>query len=317
MASKIKSGLVTASRVTATLAIVAIAGVAAWFAWQHYIYAPWTRDGRVQANVINIAPNVAGTVADVAVDDDSYVHKGDLLFRIDPTRFKHAVSRRQAQLSKAKAQAVYDRKNAARLANLPKGAVSKQKIQLARSKARTAEASIKTVKAQLAQAKQNLEWATVRSPVDGYVTHLQLNGGDYVQQGGKSITLVQADSFHVTAYFEETKLANIQIGDSARVTLMSRDEALPAHVANIAYGIAVANNAQGERNLPNVQPKFQWVRLAQRVPVKIKFDHPDKVGRLSIGMTATVRVKSGDDSNQNDNETAGGGPTSHDASVSS
>ncbi len=282
------------SRVLATLVIVSVSGWAAWLAWQHYVYAPWTRDARVQANVVNVAPNVGGEVQNVAVSNNSYVHKGHLLFKIDPTRFKHAVAERKAQLAKAKAQAAYDQKHANRLAHLPKGAVSTQKVQLARSKVSTARASIQTAKAHLAQARQNLAWATVRSPISGYVTHLLLSPGDYVKKGGRSITIVQARSFHVTAYFEETKLAHLSIGDPATIKLMARSGRFKGHVSNIAYGIAVANNAKGERNLPNVAPKFQWVRLAQRIPVKIVFDHPKKVGRLSVGMTATVHInKSG------------------------
>lgn len=290
MHMKIKNNLGRLGRVMATLALVVIAGIAAWFAWQHYVYAPWTRDARVQANVINIAANVSGTVTKVAVADDSSVDKGELLFRIDPTRFQHAISQRKAAVAKAKAQADYEQKNADRLAHLPDGAVSIQKVQLARSKARSAKASIQTAKAQLAQAKQNLEWATVRSPIDGYVTHLLLNHGDYARKGEQAVTIVEADSFHITAYFEETKLANLTIGDPAKITLMSRDGTIDGHVDDIAYGIAVANNAKGERNLPNVNPKFQWVRLAQRVPVTIAFDQPDQVGRLAVGMTATVHI---------------------------
>jgi multidrug resistance efflux pump len=292
MGPRLKKSLANIGRVLATLVVVIAAGIAAYFAWQYYVYAPWTRDARVQANVINMAPNVGGTVVKVGVTDDSTVHKGALLFRIDPTRYRHSVAHRKAVLAKDKAEADYQEKNAKRLEKLPKGAVSTQKVQLAQSKAASAKASIQVAKAQLAQAKQNLAWTTVRAPADAYVTHLLLNEGDYVSEGTQSITIVKAKSVHVTAYFQETKLSKIAIGDPADIKLMAGGRKLHGHVSGIGYGIAIKNNAKGERNLPNVNPTFQWVRLAQRIPVKIKFDHPRHVGRLSIGMTATVHLKS-------------------------
>lgn len=293
----------TILRVLATLIVVAIAGVLAWFAWQHYVYAPWTRDGRVQADVVNIAPEVSGTVIEVGVDDDSYVHKGDLLFKIDPVRFKHAVAADQAALESAQAQLAYASRNARRLESLPPGGVSTQDLQQAQSQALMARASVNQAEAQLAQARQNLDWTTVRSPVNGYVTHLLLDRGDYASEGQSVMTLVDAETFRVTAYFEETKLAAIDIGDHADIELMAGDTHLDGHVASIGRGIAVANNAPGERNLPNVDPTFQWVRLAQRVPVTIAFDRAPETLPLSVGLTATVHVQH-DPSNDQQHQSA-------------
>jgi len=284
----------TILRVLATLIIVVVAAVLAWFAWQHYVYAPWTRDGRVQANVVNIAPEVSGTVIKVGVEDDSYVRTGDLLFKIDPVRFRHAVDADKAALESAKAQLSYAARNARRLESLPAGGVSTQDLQQAQSQALMARASVNQAGAQLAQAQQNLDWSTVRSPVNGYVTHLLLDEGDYASEGQSVMTLVDAETFRVTAYFEETKLAAINIGDHADIELMAGDTHLNGHVASIGRGIAVANNAPGERNLPNVDPTFQWVRLAQRVPVTIAFDRAPETLPLSVGLTATVRVRPDD-----------------------
>ncbi|KEZ77492.1 HlyD family secretion protein [Salinisphaera hydrothermalis] len=285
-----KNILKTTARVAATLVIVAIAGVLGWFAWQHYVYAPWTRDARVQADVINIAPEVSGTVTDVAVADDSYVHKGDLLFKIQPIRYKHNVAEAKANLLAAKASLAYSARNARRLERLPPGGVSTQNLQQAQSAEQRDRASVAQYKAQLAQAKQNLEWATVRSPVNGYVTHLLLDQGDYATQGSPAMTLVDAETFRVTAYFEETKLSKIAVGDPAEIVLMDGDKHFKGHVASIGRGIAIPNNAKGERNLPNVDPTFQWVRLAQRVPVTIAFDRAPQKLPLSVGLTATVHV---------------------------
>ena len=278
-------------RVLATLTLVGVAAVLGWFAWQHYVYAPWTRDARVQADVVNIAPEVSGTVTEVAVPDDHYVAKGDLLFRIQPVRFENAVAEARAALEHARAQQRFARRNAQRLERLPRGSVSTQARQQAQSELGTANASVSQAQARLAQAQQNLEWATVRSPVNGYVTHLLLDEGDYAQQGQALMTLVDAESFRVTAYFEETKLPHIGTGDRVRIDLMASDRRLAGHVASIGRGIAVANNASGERNLPNVDPVFQWVRLAQRVPVTIAFDDlPDDLA-LTVGLSATVHVQ--------------------------
>lgn len=282
--------LKTTARVVATLVIVAIAAVLAWFAWQHYVYAPWTRDARVQADVINIAPEVSGTVVQVAVTDDSFVHVGDLLFRIQPIRFEHAVSEAKANLESARARRAYAQANAQRLERLPPGGVSTQDLQQAQSSAQEAVASVNQYQAQLAQARQNLEWATVRSPVNGYVTHLLLDQGDYATEGSPALTLVDAETFRVIAYFEETKLANIDVGDAADIELMAGDTHLNGHVTSFGRGIAISDYAQGERNLPDVNPTFQWVRLAQRIPVTITFDRPPETLPLSVGLTATVHV---------------------------
>lgn len=280
-------------RVLATLTLVAAAGVLAWFAWQHYVYAPWTRDARVQANVVNIAPEVSGTVTRVAVADDRYVHKGDLLFTIQPVRYENAVAEAEAGLQQARVRQRFARRNERRLERLPRGGVSTQARQQAQSDRATANAGVSQAEARLAQARQDLEWATVRSPVTGYVTHLLLDKGDYARQGQALITIVNAQTFRVIAYFEETKLAHIHIDDPVRIDLMASEHELSGHVVSIGRGIAVANNASGERNLPSVDPVFQWVRLAQRVPVTIAFDERPAGLALTVGLSATVHVSPG------------------------
>ena len=295
----------TGLRVAATLTLVVVAAVLAWFAWQHYVYAPWTRDARVQANVINIAPEVSGTVTAVMVRDDNYVHKGDPLFKIEPIRFQHAIAEAKASLEQARAQSQYDRRNAKRLQSLPPGGVSTQSLQQAQSKAAASSASVSQLSARLAQAQQNLEWATVHSPVNGYVTHLLLDRGDYASEGQSVLTLVDAESFRITAYFEETKLADINVGDPADIQLMAGNIHLHGHVRSIGRGIAVTNNASGERNLPSVNPTFQWVRLAQRIPVTIDFDERPNKLPLSVGLTATVHVRDKKHDNKRDNADSG------------
>ncbi|GAB3677606.1 HlyD family secretion protein [Salinisphaera aquimarina] len=278
-------------RVAATLLVLAVAGVLAWAAWQHYVYAPWTRDARVQANIINIAPEVSGTVAEVAVADDGYVKRGDLLFRIEPVRFQNALIAAKASLRQAQAQQNFDARDARRLSSLPRGAVSNEDVQRAHAQAEASAAAVAQAQARVTQAQQDIEWATVRSPVNGYVTHLLLNEGDYAAEGSEVLTLVDADTFRVTAYFEETKLPHIQIGDRAEIRLMAGNGKFSGHVSSITRGIAVPNNAPGEQNLASVNPTFEWVRLAQRVPVTIRFDRDPRQLPLSVGLTATVHIR--------------------------
>lgn len=285
------------ARVSATLLVVVIAALLAWQAWKAYVYSPWTRDARVQANVANIAPEVSGTVERVAVRNDEYVHKGDLLFQIDPVRFKNAVLAAKAALAKARAESTFARQNAERLEQLPRAGVSSHDLQQAQSQARSTAASVAQAKANLDQAQQNLKWTTVKSPVTGYVTHLTLDKGSYARQGESAITIVDADTFRIVAYFEETKLANLQVGDPADIELMAGGLHLKGHVASIGRGIALANNTSGERNLPSVSPTFQWVRLAQRIPVTIDFDKPVEKLPLSVGLTATVHIRPEDRKN--------------------
>lgn len=287
-----KSILKTAGRVAATLIVVAIAIVLGRLAWDYYVYQPWTRDARVQADVVNIAPEVHGTVTEVGVRDDSYVRKGDLLFKVQPIRYKLNLQEAQASLQQALAQRKYALQEQRRVESLPPDAISKSNLQQTQSKAQEAVASVAQARVKLEQAKKDMDWSTVVSPVNGYITHLLLNEGDYASQGESWITLVNADTFRTVAYFEETKIDKIHVGDPVDITLMTGNTKLKGHVASIGYGIAVDNNSKGERNLPQVDPTFQWVRLAQRIPVTIAFDEPPEKLALSVGMTATVHVRS-------------------------
>jgi RND family efflux transporter MFP subunit len=276
-----------------TLIALVIAGFGVWVAWQTYMAAPWTRDGTVRAYVVTLTPEVSGRIVQLSVVDNQLVHKGDLLMVIDPTDYAIAVDQAQAAADLATANAENADREAARRARLSALEVSEEDKQTYRTSALAAKAAQRQAIATLGRARVDLDRTTIRSPVNGYITNLQVQFGDYATAGQSAISLVDADSFWVDAYFEETHLGAIQPGDRATIKLMGYRPFLLGHVASIARGITVANAERGQLGLAQVKPIFTWVRLAQRVPVRIQFDQvPDGV-RLVAGQTASVEVVPG------------------------
>jgi multidrug resistance efflux pump len=276
--------------VLATLAAVALAALVGWGAWLYYMGAPWTRDGAVRAYVVKVAPQVAGEIVSLPIADNQFVHKGDLLMLIDPRNYAIAV--RQAQASVEQAQAVADNARAEmiRREKLNDLSVTMEERQTYISQATSAEATYQTALANLEQARINFKRTQIRSPVNGYVTNLLVQLGDYATVGQKLISVVDTDSFWVDGYFEETGLGNIYEGDAATVKLMGYSQLVRGHVGGVARGIKIANAQPDPAGLASVNPIFTWVRLAQRVPVRIHIDQvPDGV-RLVAGMTATVQI---------------------------
>jgi len=157
----------------------------------------------------------------------------------------------------------------------------------------SADAGLAQAKAQLNQAQVNLERTRILAPVDGYVTNLLAQLGDYVNVGINTISLVDADSFWVDGYFEETNLGPIRVGDPAQIKLMGRDQIVRGHVDSIARAINVANAQPNSQGVATVNPIFTWVRLAQRIPVRIHIDEVPPGVILAAGMTATVEINDG------------------------
>lgn len=276
-------------RYALTLSAVAVATCLAFILWKHYAQTPWTRDGRVRADVVQIAPDVSGPVISVAVRDNQWVNQGDVLYSIDPRWLKLAVVSAQADVE-SKRHEMLMRQDAARRRTQIKDAISREDLQQTGSAANVAAANYHGALAALALAELNLAHATVRSPVSGYVTHLRLRPGDYVTAGETKVSIVDAHSFWVVGYFEETKLRHIRVGDSAQVALMGYDPVLTGHVESIGHGIGDNNDETGGLGLPDVEPTFNWVRLAQRVPVRIHIDSLPKGVELVAGLSASVAV---------------------------
>jgi RND family efflux transporter MFP subunit len=273
----------------ATAIIFVIAILLGRALWVHYMDEPWTRDGRVRAEVVNIAPDVSGAVVELRVRDNQFVHKGDLLMQIDPSHYQIAVEQAQAAVAARKAELQMRRDDAQRRADMDSLVVSKESRENATHTASAAEAQYQQALAALDAAKLNLERTRVVSPVDGYVTNLNVYGGDYAIAGSAKLAIVDSHSFWVYGYFEETKLPHVRIGDKADIRLMSGGT-LKGHVESISRGIYDRDNPQSRELLADVNPTFNWVRLAQRVPVRVKIDSvPDGV-LLSAGTTCTVVV---------------------------
>jgi multidrug resistance efflux pump len=276
--------------VLVTLGLVAMAALSAWGAWRAYVAPPWTRDGTVRANVVTIAPEVAGRIAKLPIADNQYVRRGDLLMEIDATDYAIAVDNAQANLEQARINEATKQTEARRRMALTNLSTSDEERQSYLSTARQAAAAVTQALAALAQAKVNLERTRITAPVDGFVTNLQARVGDYGVTGQRALTLVDADSFWIDGYFEETELHAIHDGDRARARLMGWHGVIEGHVAGVARGIVVANAGSDTSGLASVNPIFTWVRLAQRVPVHIAIDRLPEGMRLVAGQTASVEI---------------------------
>jgi RND family efflux transporter MFP subunit len=274
----------------ATLAIFVVAVLIGQRLWFHYMDEPWTRDGRVRAEVINIAPDVSGAVVELPVRDNQFVHKGDLLMQIDRSHYQIAVEQAEAAVAARKAELQMRQDDAKRREDLDSAVVSKENRENAGHTAASAEAQYQQAIAALDAAKLNLERTRVISPVDGYVTNLNVYKGDYAIAGSAKLALVDSHSFWVYGYFEETKLPHVRIGDKADIRLMSGGT-LQGHVESISRGIYDRDNPESRELLADVNPTFNWVRLAQRVPVRIQIDSVPADVVLSAGTTCTVVVK--------------------------
>ena len=276
--------------ISATLAVLALAAWLGQMTWETYIVAPWTRDGTVRAYVVTIAPEVDGRIVELPVADNQFVHKGDLLMVIDPTNYKIAVSLREAAVAQTEANAQNAAIEARRRQELSTLAVTIEQRQTFEAEAAVAEAQHQQAVANLNQARVNLQRTEIRSPVNGWVTNLLAQRGDYAVAGQNKISVIDADSFWVDAYFEETSLSSIKVGDPAEIKLMGYSKVVRGHVGSIARGINVANAQPNHEGLATVNPIFTWVRLAQRIPVRINIDEIPEGVTLVGGMTATVQI---------------------------
>ncbi|WP_434666759.1 HlyD family secretion protein [Paraburkholderia sp. A3BS-1L] len=277
-------------RTIVTLALLGVAIVMGYTVWKHYMYAPWTRDGRVRAKVINVAPDVSGIVTDVLVADNQLVHRGDVLFDIDRERFRLALEQSEAEVALRKSELDMRKQQAARRAQLDGSVISTEVREDSGAQARQAFASYQAALAARDVARLNMERSEVRSPVDGYVTNLNLYPGDYATAGAARLAVIDRNSYWVYGYFEETKLPHVHIGDKVEIRLLSGGPVIKGHVESVARGISDRDNPSGPTLLADVNPVFTWVRLAQRVPVRIHLDDvPDDVP-LAAGTTCTVTV---------------------------
>jgi len=319
-----------------TTVVVLAAAVLGHALWKRYLYSPWTRDGRVRADVVQIAPDVAGLVATVPVHDNQFVHKGELLMTIDRDRYILALQQAEANLAAAEASAraagagaaaaaaaisgskteyemfeaqaqrrlqmpeqsvisVEDRQNAVAAANNARAGLQQAQASHNQASAGAQQALAAVQQAQVAVdlARLNLQRTEVRAPADGYVTNLDVRVGDYAAAGAARMALIDSHSYYIYGYFEETKLPQLRVGDPVDIRLMAGGVHLKGTITGIARGITDSDNPTGANLLADVNPTFNWVRLAQRVPVRIAIDTAalPKGMVLAAGMTATIEVK--------------------------
>jgi RND family efflux transporter MFP subunit len=277
-------------RALLTLFVVLVAIVAGWQLWSYYMLEPWTRDGRVRADVVQVAADVSGLISDVFIHDNEKVSKGQPLFQIDKRRFQYALDQATADLASDQADLDQAKRDLARSKNLTNLAITQQQVEQSQRAVDVAQAKLDAAKSALDVARLNLERSTVVAPVNGIVTNFDLLPGRYVNVGAPVFALIDSDSFRVDGYFEETKLRRIRIGENATVKLIGDSRVLSGHVESIAYGIEDQNRSTSSELLASVNPTFSWVRLAQRIPVRIKLDHVPADLLLVAGRTATVSV---------------------------
>jgi RND family efflux transporter MFP subunit len=272
-----------------TLVVFGLAVFLGRLLWVHYMETPWTRDGRVRADIINVAADVAGYVVAVPVKDNQHVHKGDLLIQIDPAHYQLAVDQARALVAARKATWEMRKLNARRRADLDAMVISRENQEDAGSLADAAQAGYQQAQAALAAAELNLARTRVVAQVDGFVTNLNVHPGDYAKAGEARMAVVDEHSFWVYGFFEETKLPHVHVGDLAQMQMMS-GETLTGHVESIARGIYDRDNPESRELLADVNPTFNWVRLAQRVPVRIHLDQVPEGMLLAAGTTCTVVI---------------------------
>ncbi|HCH0510530.1 TPA: HlyD family secretion protein [Pseudomonas aeruginosa] len=304
----------------ATLLAVLVAAALVFLAWERYTRTPWTRDARVRADVVTLSADVSGLITRLPLSDNQPVEKGELLLSIDPARYELAVLRAEravnvaraalgesrAAIEASQAQLRQRRSEAQRRSALQKRSMlSVEENEKAQTDVSLAQANVELAEAALQQARLDLERTQVRAPVSGYVTNLQTREGDYAHAGVPLLALVDRDSFYVSGYFEETKLPGIRVGSRARVELMS-GERFDGRVQSIAHAITDRENAEGSRLLANINPSYTWVKLAQRIPVRIAIDPAYRQrNTLRAGVTATIRVLPAEDTAKVDSAAPG------------
>jgi len=281
----------TVARVFVTPVLVAAGSVAGYELWDYYLFSPWTRDARVQADVVDIAPDVSGFVDDLRVKDNQFVHKGDVLLVLDRERYTRALATAEANVAARKAEMEMRQHEAERRAKLTTLSISAEALEDSMLTASSAAASYQQTLADRSTAQLNLDRTVLRAPVNGFVTNLTLDIGQYASVGTRVMALIDSDSYRVTGFFEETKMPAVKPGEQVEIYLMDGGPALRGHVESISRGITDRDNPAGPELLDNPNPTFEWVRLAQRIPVRIHIDDVPEAVLISSGMTCTVVVE--------------------------
>ncbi|MEZ8792630.1 HlyD family secretion protein [Vibrio splendidus] len=277
-----------------TLLLVVAASSVVYSYYQSYSSNPWTRDGQVSAYIVSITPRVTGQVTKVPIEDNSQVAKGDLLFEIDPSIYQAAYNKALATQKQARALLAKAKNEEQRALNLEKrtpGALPVLTLNNLNNAVETNAANVALAKANVEEAHLNLKYTKVYAPTNGFITNLNLREGSQVVANTPVVALIDQDSFWIEGYFKETDLVNVGPNDKALVTLMMHNNIqLEGHIKSIGFGIATQDGSTGNDLLPNVNPNFQWIRLAQRIPIKVVLDNVPEDLQLRVGMTASIKI---------------------------
>ncbi|OAT31879.1 putative membrane protein [Buttiauxella brennerae ATCC 51605] len=274
-----------------TLVIFAAAVIVGWLLWNYYMQSPWTRDGKVRAEQVSITPQVSGTITQLNIEDNQFVKAGTVLFTIDATPYHIAQLNAEAQLAQSQSELSKASNEANRRKNLPRNYISAEDMDTANINVKAAQAAVKAAEATVEQAKWQISQTTVAAPVDGWVTNLSTRTGNYATSGQPVFALVDSNSFYVVGYFEETKLRHIQPGDLAEIVLYSGHVPLSGKVQSIGRAIYDQSVESDSNLVPDIKPNVPWVRLAQRVPVRIRLNQIPQGVTLVSGTTCTVSIK--------------------------
>jgi len=284
-------------KIIKVLLTLAILGAAAYFAYNKYIdYIdnPWTRDGQVRTQVIQVTPRVNGMVIKIHVVDNQKVKTGDLLFEIDPSQYQVKLNQAEARLQRTREAAKGTKIEFERVKNIyakDKGAVSQKDLVRNETNYYKSLADIDTSDEAVNTAKLNLSYTKVFAEVDGYVSNINFQIGSQASANKPILALVDENAYWVFGFFREDAIPEVKVGDTAMVTLLAYpDLPLSGKVESIAWGIAHSDGNPGNNLLPSVKPVFQWIRLAQRIPVRIKLDKLPENVKLRFGLTASVMI---------------------------
>lgn len=277
------------SRTAITMALVILAFIAIFRAWVYYTESPWTRDARFSADVVAIAPDVAGLITAVNVHDNQLVKKDQVLFTIDQPRYQKALEEAEADVAYYQALASEKRREAGRRNQLGVQAMSREEIDQSNNVLQTVLHQLAKAQATRDLARLDLERTVIRAPADGWITNLNVYAGEFITRGSTAVALVKQNSFYVLAYMEETKLEGVRPGSWAEITPLGSNRVLKGTVDSVAAGVTNSSSSNDTKGMATVDSNLEWVRLAQRVPVRIHLD--EQQGNLwPAGTTATVVI---------------------------
>ncbi|MFV8800313.1 p-hydroxybenzoic acid efflux pump subunit AaeA [Yersinia sp. LJYL362] len=286
-------------RIGITLLVVLLAVMAIFKVWAFYTESPWTRDAKFTADVVAIAPDVSGLITDVPVKDNQLVQKGQVLFVIDQPRYQQALAEAEADVAYYQTLAAEKQRESGRRQRLGVQAMSQEEIDQSNNVLQTVRHQLAKAVAVRDLAKLDLERTTVRAPAEGWVTNLNVHAGEFINRGATAVALVKKESFYILAYLEETKLEGVKPGHRAEITPLGSNRILHGTVDSISAGVTNSSSSADSKGLATIDNNLEWVRLAQRVPVKIRLDSEDQQHSYPAGTTATVVITGSTDRDPN------------------